>query len=90
MEFTWDEEKRMANIEKHKLDFASAVHLFSGNHTRVRTHDGQGGEERWMAVGIIKEFYAAAIYTMRGETIRMISLQRARHNEREHHKKVFG
>lgn len=90
MEFEWNEEKRMANIEKHSLDFVSAVHLFSGNYTRTRTYDGPGGEVRWIAVGIIKGIYAAAVYTMRGETIRMISLRRARHEERGHHKEVFG
>ena len=43
-----------------------------------------------MATGIIHGVYATAIYTMRGGTIRMISLRRARDDERKHHQEVFG
>jgi len=90
VEFEWDENKRLSNIKDHGFDFVSAVHLFSGNHTRKRGHDGGIGEERWMATGIIYGLYATAIYTMRGETIRMISLRRARVDERRNHQEVFG
>ncbi|GAA0569661.1 BrnT family toxin [Craurococcus roseus] len=90
MDFEWDEAKRIENIEKHGFDFVSALRLFSGDHTRKRAHDGWGGEERWMATGIIHGLYATAIYTLRGEIIRMISLRRARDEERRHHQEVFG
>ncbi len=90
MEFEWNEAKRMENITKHGFDFVSAPPLFSGDHTRNRARDGRGGEERWMATGIIHGIYATAIYTARGKSIRIISLQRARHGEREHHQEVLG
>lgn len=90
MDFEWDEEKRMSNIGKHGLDFRSAHQLFSGRHTRKRAHNVQSGEVRWLSVGIIKGIYAVAIYTMRGETIRMISLRRARDDERRHHQEVLS
>ena len=30
MEFEWDEEKRLANIAKHNIDFEDVVPLFHG------------------------------------------------------------
>jgi uncharacterized DUF497 family protein len=90
MQFDWDEEKRRKNIEKHGFDFIRCYELFSEDHVLKRARDGHDGEERWMATGFIRERYATAIYTLRGETIRMISLRSARHEERQEHQDVFG
>ena len=90
MIYEWDKEKRLKNLEKHKIDFIAALHLFSGNHTRKRAHDGRDGEVRFISIGIIHGIYATAVYTMRGETIRMISLRRANKDERRNHQHVFG
>jgi len=90
MEFEWDEAKRLENIEKHGFDFVSAAQLSMGDHTRKRARDGRDGEERWMATGIIHGLYATAVYTPRGDSMRMISLRRARDDERKHHQEVFG
>lgn len=88
--FEWHEEKRKKNIERHGYDFILAYELFAGDFLRKPAHAGQNGEERWMAIGIINGRYASAIYTMRGPTIRMISLRSARHEERLDHQKLFG
>ncbi len=88
--FEWHENKRRKNLANHGIDFVAAFQLFSEKHTRKRARDGEGGEERWMATGIIHGFYATAIYTMRGNIIRMISLRRARDEERRHHQDLFG
>lgn len=90
MEFEWDEEKWASNIAKHGLDFVSAIHLFSGPHLRKRARDGRGGEVRWLAVGVVQGLCVAAVYTVRGGAIRMISLRRARDDERRQHQKIFG
>ena len=88
--FEWHEDKRQKNLCNHGIDFVAAPQLFSGNHVRKRARDGKGGEERWMATGIVHGFYATAIYTVRGNIIRMISLRRARDEERRHHQNLFG
>jgi uncharacterized DUF497 family protein len=88
--FEWDEPKRKENIAKHGFDFILAIELFSTDHIRKRSYDGKNGEERWIATGIIRGRYATAAYTMRGGTIRMISLRSARHEERQHHQDLFG
>lgn len=90
MQFEWDEEKRRSNVEKHGFDFIRAVELFSGSYTQKPARDGRDGEKRWMATGIIQGRYATAIYAMRGETIRMISLRSARDDERQDYQDLFG
>ena len=66
MEFEWDEAKREANLDKHGLDFLDA-------RTICLTALGVVGED---------EIIVAVVYTVRGETLRLISARRARRNER--------
>ena len=80
-EFEWDEAKRLSNIEKHGLDFEDAVTLFDGQHI-IAPAKMAGNEARFFATGQIGDFYVTAVYTLRGNTIRMISFRRARHAER--------
>lgn len=44
---------------------------------------GQHGEVRYVAVGLIDGVEFACIFTMRGEAARIISVRRARHEERD-------
>ena len=37
MDFEWDEEKRLTNIEKHGIDFIDADILFGNPHLSART-----------------------------------------------------
>jgi uncharacterized DUF497 family protein len=57
---------------------------------RQRARAGADGEERWMATGLIQGRHATVVYTLRGEAIRIISLRRARHDERDAHQAAFG
>ncbi|HEX7388700.1 MAG TPA: BrnT family toxin [Acidiphilium sp.] len=89
MDFEWDERKRLANIEKHGLDFIDAIELFETSHLTgpART---VAEEDRFLAVGLIGDVHVAAIFTHRGDTIRLISLRRARNAERQRYHEVFG
>ena len=89
MEFEWHEEKRNKNIQKHGFDFVDAVLLFQGPHLD-RPAKTVGEEARRIAIGLIDTDYATVIYTLRGATIRLISLRSARNGERDEHQKVFG
>jgi uncharacterized protein len=89
MDFEWDEEKRLANIEKHGIDFVDAVSLFDDPHL-VGSARTVGGEERRLATGMIEDSYVTAVFTMRGPIIRIISMRRARDGERQKHQKVFS
>lgn len=90
MEFEWDERKRLANIEKHGFDFIDVWELFAGDHLRAGAKPGPGGEQRFLATGVIQGIHATVIGTMRDGVTRIISLRRARTDERRQHQALFG
>ncbi|AWV19960.1 putative cytosolic protein (plasmid) [Roseomonas mucosa] len=90
-DYEWDEHKRLANIEKHGIDFYEIVDLFDAPVLRARAKDGVGGEERWIVTGIIRDgLHVSAIYTLRSEVVRVISIRKARRDERRHYEEVFS
>jgi uncharacterized protein len=88
MRFEWDERKRLANLEKHGLDFFEADAIFGAPHVVIpSTHSS---EERFLAIGILEGRFVTVVYTMRSETIRIISFRRSRHEERQEYQKLHG
>jgi uncharacterized DUF497 family protein len=90
MEFEWDEAKRLANIEKHYIDFIDVWEIFENDYIRGPAKPGVGGEERFLVIGIISGLYVTGVFTMRGTVVRVISLRRAHRNERTEHQEVHG
>ena len=82
MEFEWDVEKNKANRIKHGIPFERAVAIWDSMHLEVddvaRSEDG---ERRSATIGWIGEKLFLAVWTRRGDNIRLISVRRARKNE---------
>jgi uncharacterized DUF497 family protein len=83
MQFEWDDQKRLSNIQKHDIDFADAVSVLDD--TAALTHQDLESEEvRFVTLG----FNAigrllVVVYTWRGEdVIRIISARLATRSER--------
>jgi uncharacterized protein len=85
----WDETKRLNNIAKHALDFRDAIYVFRSPYLRAvaKTVDG---EARSLAVGMLDDIHVAVVYTLRGSSVRVISMRKARHHERRHYDEVFS
>jgi uncharacterized DUF497 family protein len=79
MEYEWDEAKRQDNAMKHGVDF-SAIEAFEWQ-TAVTESNLRDDELRYVAIGYIDGRLHVAIYTLRGNNRRIISLRRA--NPRE-------
>jgi uncharacterized DUF497 family protein len=80
MEFEYDPGKSAENARKHGIDFEAAQHLWYDPQlltAAARTED----EARFIAVGKIGDKYWTAIYTYRGDAVRIISVRRARREE---------
>ncbi len=88
MDFEWHEAKRLANREKHKLDFEDAWLIFEGP-CLLEEARPVAGERRQRAIGLIGHLHVALVFTMRGEVVRCISLRRARDDERYRHQALF-
>lgn len=88
MRFEWDESKRLSNIEKHCLDFYDADLLFNGSIYKAQAKTVQG-EVRRQVTGMIYDVVVTAIFTMRDDTVRLISLRRANREEQRHYFQLF-
>ena len=91
MEFEWDENKRIANLEKHGFDFAHAPLIWTCPMLPVGMRESEG-ERRHIAVAVKPpdETIIVVVYTLRPAVIRIISIRRARHYERAYYQKAFG
>jgi uncharacterized protein len=80
MRFEWNADKSLTNKEKHGIDFETATSLWL-DEGRVEIEMAFPDERRWALVANIAGKIWTAIYTVRGETIRLISVRRARQKE---------
>ena len=78
--FEFDPAKSAANLAKHGIDFVQAQELWL-DEGRAEVKSGGGAEVRWLLIGMIEDRYWTAVYTMRGENVRIISVRRSRTHE---------
>jgi uncharacterized protein len=88
MEFEWDEAKSQSNLEKHGIDFNQSEAMFDGRAT-VTFPANSVGEARSATTGEIDELLYTAIWTRRGDAIRIISVRRARDAERRKYRSAY-
>jgi hypothetical protein len=87
MQYEWDENKRIANLDRHKIDFTQAVN-FEWD-TAIETIDDRYdyGEKRWVTIGYICKKLHVMVYTIRENQIRIISLRKANRRESNYYEK---
>ena len=79
MNYDWDEPKRIANIEKHGIDFWD-IDYFEWS-TAETFSSPRNNEMRHIAIGYLGGRLHYVVYTERGERRRIISMRKA--NSRE-------
>ena len=89
MEFEWDENKNRSNIEKHGIGFLSAARIFDGPVYEARDTRKDYGEVRIKAIGKVNATVLCVVYTLRGQTRRMISARKARRDEKRAYNEVY-
>jgi len=80
MKFEWDDKKSHSNLVKHGIDFNTAKALWE-DPDRVEIHTEYPIENRYILIGKIGGKLWASIFTMRGNTIRIISVRPIRKKE---------
>ena len=89
MNFEWDEDKRLSNLEKHGIDFVGIEILFEGYTVTILDHRFDYGEERFITFGLLEGRVIAVAHTETETAIRIISLRKATKNEEiEYFKKI--
>ena len=82
MDFEFDASKSKANLGKHRIDFVEAQTLWEDEdrlEIPARTED----EPRYVLIAALGQKLWSAFFTYRNERIRLISVRRARKEERE-------
>ncbi|MEM6612955.1 MAG: BrnT family toxin [Cyanobacteria bacterium P01_C01_bin.72] len=82
MEFEWDKQKRLSNLQKHGIDFIRAIQIFDGSTVEFEDSRYDYGEDRYIAVGETGGQILAVVYTYRGDVIRLISARQATRYEK--------
>lgn len=82
MQFEWDEEKSEATLALRGFDFAHAALIFD-DPCRIEREDVRKdyGEPRWQTIGEIDRRVFLVVYTLRDQSVRIISARRAHDNE---------
>ena len=83
MSFEWDDDKAEANLRKHGVDFIDAAQIFAGLVVRASDERRDYGEPRVRALGEVDGDVFVVVYTLRGETVRLISAWKAGRNDRK-------
>jgi len=76
----FDPDKSATNLMKHGIDFLEAQALWE-DADRLIVPARTQGEARYMLVGKMGQKHWSAIFTYRGEAVRIISVRRARKEE---------
>lgn len=81
MKTVFDPEKNRINIIKHDIDFNEVEHFDWDNAVIYKDKRKDYGEERRLAIGLIGQRVYILVYTIRKNSLRIISLRKA--NKRE-------
>jgi uncharacterized DUF497 family protein len=87
MKFEYDENKSQINKEKHGIDFVDAQNLWQDENALIVPANIIDDEERYALISIFKNKCYTAIFTIRDEMYRIISVRRCRKNEERNYEK---
>lgn len=80
MIFEWDPNKNEANRTKHGIDFETAKDLWN-DENRIEVHVPHPVENRRVLIAKLGNRHWTAVYTVRSNKFRIISVRRAREKE---------
>ena len=82
MQFEFDSQKSELNKTKHGIDFIAAQQLWE-DLNRVVVPARTSDEPRYLLIGRVSGKHWSAVFTLRGEAVRIISVRRSRPEEIE-------
>ncbi len=80
MKFEFDPNKSATNAEKHGISFVEAQAIWADERS-IDLASTVTGEPRRLAVGLVGTQLWTAVWTLRGDAVRIISVRRSRKDE---------
>lgn len=87
MMFEFDPKKSNSNKSKQGIDFNEAKKLWNDS-SRVIITAKNIDESRYLLIGKINNVFWSAIFTIRNDNIRIISVRKSRKNEKDIYKSI--
>ena len=87
MKLEWDKKKNTENKEKRGLDFRDAELVFDGETVTFLDDRCDYGEERYITMGSLEGRLVIIVHTIRGESIRVISMRKGNAREEKIYRK---
>ena len=87
MNYEWDDNKNIANIAKHGIDFNIADNFEWDSAIETIDNRFRYNEKRWITLGIINKRLFVLVYVYRQDNIRIISLRKANKREINYYEK---
>lgn len=82
MQFEWDEDKRLRNIQNHKVDLLLGAAIFDGPVLTQKDTRHDYGETRFVSVGLYDGQCLVVVHTEREGRIRLISTRKGGRRDR--------
>jgi uncharacterized DUF497 family protein len=90
MRFEYDEVKSRINKEKHGIDFVEAQNLWQDENALIVPANIVDEEIRYALISTLNNKCYVAIFTLRSEAYRIISVRRCRKNEEKYYEENNG
>ncbi len=87
MKFEYDDNKSQINKEKHGIDFVDSQNLWQDENALIVPANIIDDEVRYALISILKDKCYTAIFIIRDEIYRIISVRRCRKNEERNYEK---
>jgi len=87
MRFEYDHEKSRSNKKKHGIDFVEAQNLWLDENALIVPANIIDDEIRYALISMLNEKCYTAIFVLRDEIFRIISVRRCRKNEEKSYEK---
>ncbi len=82
--YEWDDKKNKTNIEKHGVNFETAVRIFDGKIVTTIDDRHDYNEVREISIGVVDTIlFLIVVHTDRNGKTRIISARRANKEERQ-------
>ena len=89
LEFEWDLNKNKKNVSVHGIDFHDGWQIFEKPMLSKIDDRKDYGEQRLISLGQLDNVVVVLVYTIRSNKIRIISIRRANHDERQTYQEKF-
>ncbi len=83
MKFEWDENKRLANLQRHGIDFADVWQIFDYDIATDFDNGFDYGEIRYLTFGLLRGDVIVVAHTEIDGIFRIISVRKAEKYEQE-------